>query len=111
MDFIPTFISGLVPANEKNRGSIRIEGIKHPEGPASDLNPEFPHSRVLRLRNAGRIRMVQGRTVFLEQSNGGIDSCLLSGCEALPPDAEVVGEFDLPSHDPLCPRQNIPSRA
>lgn len=70
----------------------------------------FPHLLMPRLRDTRRVRMVQSRTVFFEQSNRCIDSSSLIGTENLPPSAELIRVFNLPRHNHLCPRRNIPSR-
>jgi hypothetical protein len=52
------------------------------------------------------MRHLQSRPGFLQESDREIDALLLGDRQALPPLAELIGEFDLPGHNLLCHRRH-----
>src|SRR3954452_23860224 len=96
---IPTVVSGLVTAQQQNRGPPRIEGIQHSQWISSGLSSQFPHFRkagCLHLRTEWESKI---RSAFHEERNPRIDFPLLGFGQSMPPSFELVGEFDFPFHN------------
>lgn len=108
---VPSIVAFFVATQEKNGDAQRVEGIQRPQGLSRTLRAQFPHVTVTRSIYFRTVWEAQGRTEFGEQTDTMCNIILLVVCEGFPPAAELLGEFDFPSHVSLCHVRNILSAA
>lgn len=99
---IPPVITGLVSSDKKNHRPERIERVECAERLAAALRAQLSHSPVARSLYLRAMRKAQCRSKFSEQSNRMSNVILLAFGQGVPPRAELVREFDFPSHSLLC---------
>src|SRR2546425_32217 len=92
--FVPALIPCLVPSEEQDSGSPRIEGVENPVRPSLMLNPQLPHMAVPRRRDPRTGRISQLGSVILQKPDGCRDRFLVGVAEALPPTLAPVGVLD-----------------
>src|ERR1700730_2352417 len=88
---IPTVIPSLVPSDEQQGRSARIEGVKHAVRAAFVLDTQLAHMRVTRHLDARRMGHPESWAHFLKQADGEIHAFLLGGGKLVPPFTEFVG--------------------
>jgi hypothetical protein len=98
---VPAIVPCLVPADQQDRRSTRIERIEHAERMAAMLHAQLAHVRVLRARDARAVRMSELRSALLEEPHVGPDRFLLSFRQPVPPLAELVRVLDFPMRQGL----------
>ena len=62
------------------------------------LRAQFSHVSMLRPVHPAAVRKAQCRATLFKETHGGIQRLLLSFGQAIPPVAELVGVFDIPTH-------------
>jgi len=93
---VPAIVAGLVPADQQNRCSARIECVEHTVRTAAVLHAQLAHVRVPRARDAGAVRMPELRSALLEEPHKGPDRFLPGFRQTVPPRAELVRVLDVP---------------
>jgi hypothetical protein len=99
---VPTLVSGLIAAEQKDRNAAWIERIQNPQRSAPRLYPEFPHVLVLRGSNAGRVRKSKLGTLNFQEPDHGSQLILVAFGQQIVPSEPFVRDLHLPCH-----RQNM----
>src|ERR1017187_1010839 len=95
---VPILIPCLVAAENQVGVAAGIEGKQYPEGPPQGLNPQFLHVGKSRSPERVHIRTPEFRTVKFEQFDARGYTGPFLDAQAEIPLAELVADFDFPSH-------------
>jgi hypothetical protein len=95
---IPSVVSGLVAANQQDRGSPRIECVQYTKRSPGMLDTQFPHVIVSGRLDAGTVRVLEPHAVFFEQFHICTHTRLLLCRQMVPPVPELIGELHITCH-------------
>lgn len=91
---IPAGIACLIATNKQDAHATRIESKQNSVGSPLVLASQFLHVRILRTLHCIRVWAFEPGSAFLKQPYSEVDAFLLAGSQAVPPEAEVIGELD-----------------
>jgi hypothetical protein len=94
--FVPTAVSRLVTADQKDAHTARVKGIENAIRAALVLDSQLAHVRILGAANRVGLWAGQRWAELFQDINAIGNAVLLVDRQPAPPLAELVREFDFP---------------